>query len=126
MSNYKLPKELKKRMERELRQYYYNKKKLNKLKNLIIEEKNISTDPTANKTAKLESTRSLIYLEERLQYVENVYNSLKPYEQQVYNLIFKESYNPLYCETNECISRSTYYNVFNKSIYLLAAEWGEI
>ncbi len=126
MPNYKLPKELKKRMERELRQYYYNKKKLDKLKKTIIEEKHNSDDPTGDKTAKLESTRSLIYLEERLQYVENVYNRLRPHEQQIYNWIFKDCCNPIYCEIENGISRSTYYNIFNKCIYYLAEEWGEI
>lgn len=108
MSNYKLPKDIKNKMERELRQYYYNKKKLERLKQ--------------NK----ENTRSLMYLEERLIYVENVYIQLKPFEQKVYDLIFKENCNPTYCETMETISKSTYYNVFNKSIKLLAEEWGEI
>jgi hypothetical protein len=112
MSNYKLPKELKNKMERELRQYYYNKKKLDRLKATLLNN-NISS-------------RSLLYLEERLQYVENAYKRLKPYEQKVYDLIFKDCCDPLYCETNEGISKSTYYNIFNKSIYYLAEEWGEI
>ncbi len=126
MPNYKLPKELKNRMERELRQYYDNKKKLDKLKLSLIEERPRTEDPTGNKVSGLESTRSLIYLEERLHYVENVYNRLRPYEQKIYNLIFKECCNPLYCEVEESISRSTYYNIFNKSLYYLAEEWGEI
>ena len=125
MPNYKLPKELKNRMERELRQYYDNKKKLDKLKNLLIQEKPRTEDPTGQKVTSLESTRSLLYLEERLHYVENVYNRLSPFEREVYNLIFKDKANVLYCENNS-ISRSTYYNILNKSIYYLAEEWGEI
>ena len=82
MSNYKLPKELKNKMERELRQYYYNKKKLDRLKATLLNN-NISS-------------RSLLYLEERLQYVENAYKRLKPYEQKVYDLIFKDCCDPLY------------------------------
>ena len=113
MAGYKIPKELRNRMERELRQYYDNKKKLDKLKKQFeVDESN--------------SSRSLLYLEERLHYVEITYKRLKPYEQNVYNLIFKEQCDPTYCETIENISRSTYYNVFNKSITLLAEEWGEI
>ena len=109
MQSYKLPKELKKRMERELRQYYDNKKKLERLK------------------ASCETgTRKYIYIEERLQYVENVYNSLKPFEKEVYDLIFKENCDSLYCETHKHIAKTTYYNIFNKSIYNLAMEWGEI
>lgn len=109
MSTYKLSKEVKKRMEKELRQYYQNKKQLNILK-------------MHNEA----STRKYLYIEQRLLYVENVYNKLKPFEKEVYNLIFKENCDSVYVETNKNISKSTYYNVFNKSIYLLAAEWGEI
>lgn len=108
MSKYKLSKEVKQRMERELRQYNYNKDKLERLK----KEKN--------------NTRRLLYLEERLQYVENAYKRLKPFEQKVYDKIFKTNYNAVYCEANEGISKTTYYNVLNKSIYYLAEEWGEI
>lgn len=125
MPNYKLPKELKNRMERELRQYYDNKKKLDRLKNSIIQEKNVSKDPTGHKVSTFENTRSLVYLEERLHYVENVYQRLNPFEQEVYDLIFKQKANVVYCE-NKNISRSTYYNIMNKSIYYLAEEWGEI
>lgn len=107
MKNYKLDKEIKKRMERELRQYYDNKKKLEILKNTTAE------------------TRRLAYLEERLKYVENVYNRLKPFEREVYNLIFKENCDSLYCETSKNISKTTYYNILNKSILYLAEEWGE-
>ena len=126
MPNYKLPKELRNRMERELRQYYDNKKKLDRLKNLLIQEKPKTTDPTGQKVVSFESTRTLLYLEERLHYVENVYNQLRPYEQEIYDCIFRKAYNPTYCETQENIGKSTYYNVFNKSVYLLALEWGEI
>lgn len=106
MSNYKLPKDIKNRMERELRQYYDNKRKLDKLK--------------------MKSTRELLYLEERILYVENVYSRLKPFEQEVYKLIFKEGCDSVYCEVNKGISKSTYYNIINKSIYFLAEEWGEV
>ena len=103
----KLDKEIKKRMERELRQYYDNKKKIEKLKDKI-------------------STRRLLYLEERVHYVENVYNKLRPFEQEVYKLIFLKNFSSTYCETHKNISKTTYYNIFNKSIYYLAEEWGEI
>ena len=109
MQSYKLPKELKKRMERELRQYYDNKKKLERLK-----------------ASYEQGTRRFVYIEERLHYVENVYNSLKPFEKEVYDLIFKENCDSLYCETIKNINRATYYNIFNKSLYKLAMEWGEI
>lgn len=104
----KLQKELKKKMERELRQYYDNKKKLEQLKVVKVE------------------TRRLLYLEERIHYVENVYNKLKPFEQEVYDMIFKENYDWLYCKTTKNINKNTYYNILNKSILFLAEEWGEV
>ena len=104
----KLSKEVKQRMERELRQYYYNKRKLEKLRK-----------ETAN-------TRKLLYLEERLYYVENTYKRLKPFEQEIYNFIFREGYNAKYCEAQQGVSKTTYYNILNKSLYYLAEEYGEI
>lgn len=104
----KLSKEVKQYMERELRQYYYNKKKLKKLREETT------------------STRKLIYLEERLYYVENVYKRLKPFEQEIYDFIFKEGYNAKYCETQKGVSKTTYYNILNKSLCYLAEEYGEI
>ena len=109
MLDYKLSKEVKKRMDQEFKQYYINKKQLNKL---------ISNNKS--------STRKYIYLEQRLNYVENVYNSLTSFEKEVYNLIFKEKCNAIYGETNLNISKSTYNNIYNKCITLLAKEWGEI
>lgn len=126
MASYRLPKELKKRMEREIRQYEDNQKKLNRLKNDIIDEANIDKDSTGKKVIKMESTRKLIYLEERLHFVEKAYNRLRPFEKEVYNLIFKENCDCVYCESQKNISKTTYYNILNKSLYYLAEEWGEI
>lgn len=112
MKNYRLPKEIKKRMERELRQYYDNKNKLEYLKIQFANEKI--------------NTRTLLYLEERLLYVENVYKRLKPFEKEIYDLIFREKCDVLYCETHKHITKNTYYNILNKSILYLAEEWGEI
>ena len=95
-------------MEREIRQYEQNKKKLEKLK------------------TKENNTRRLLYIEERLQYIDSAYNLLKPEEQKVYNMIFKDGCNWLYCQTMHNIDKNTYYNVYNKSLYLLAQEWGEV
>lgn len=105
--NYKLPKELKQRMEMEIRQYEDNKKKKEKLKSKG-------------------TTRQLLYIEERLHYVEIAYKRLKKSEQEVYDLIFKKDCNWLYCQTMYNIDKNTYYTVYNKSLFLLAQEWGEI
>ena len=104
---YKLNQDLKKRMEREIRQYDNNKNKIEKMKSQL-------------------STRQLLYLEERLQHVKTAYERLKPNEQEVYDLIFKKGCNWLYCQTMYSIDKTTYYNVYNKSLYLLAQEWGEV
>lgn len=104
----KIPKDLKNRMERELRQYWNNMKKIEKLEKEIIEEngsdgqsKNNSTssDPTCQKALKLLSTRSLILLHERILYVSNTIDRLKPFEKEVFYMIFKNNYDCTYCET---------------------------
>lgn len=135
MFNNKLSKELKKKMEKEFRQYWLNKKKLEKLEQDIIEESassdgqprsNVTSDPTQQKALKLMSTRSILFLIERINYVENVIKQLNPFERQVFNLIFKEGCDWAYCKNVKNIDKSTYYNLYNKAIKLLAEEWGEI
>ena len=108
--NYRLPKKIKNLMEREIRQYKCNKKKLENLKN----------DSNCN------ATRKFLYLEERIHYVEQMFNELNTQEQKVFNLIFNENCNWLYCKTVYNIDKSTYYNVYNKSLFFLAQEWGII
>ena len=104
-----IPREVKKQMERELRQYYENKNILEKIK------KNNS-----------ESTRRLLYLETRILYVENVLKRLNPFEKEVFHLIYKDGADCVYCQTIKNISKSTYYNIINKCIRFLAEEWGII
>ena len=132
---YKLSKEDKKHMEKELRQYWDNMKKLESLKKDIIDEsgsgdgqpsKNKISDPTSQKTIRLISTRSIAALSERLMYVTRVRNRLNEFELKVFDLIFKEGCDWLYCSTQKNISKTTYYNIMNKSIYYLAEEWGII
>lgn len=108
--NYKLPKEIKNKMLREIKQYEHNKKKLHRLQER-------SQDTT---------TRQYIYLEERLYYVETVYMRLKDSERKIYNYIFKEGCNWQYCQSFYNIDKHTYYDVYNKSLYFLAEEFGEI
>lgn len=110
MSNYKLPKKIKILMERELRQYYENKKLLEDLKRNKMHV----------------ATRKFLYIEKRLEYVENVHKKLNSFEKEMYKFIFIYNYDPLYVETIKNISKSTYYNVYNKCVFLLAEEWGEI
>ena len=130
---YKLSKELKKRMDREFRQYWDNKKKLEKLELDIIESNNPGqvnsnsiSDLTQQKAIKLLSTRSILYCQERITYIENVFKRLNSFEKQMFERIFKYGYDWLYCSVNFNISKSTYYNIYNKCLYYLAQEWGEI
>lgn len=108
----KLSKEVKKRMEIELRQYWYNKQKLERLE-------------TDYKSINQISTRSILFCRERIMYIENVIKKLNNFEKQMFIYIFKYGYDWLFCETTYHISRSTYYNIYNKCIFLLAEEWGE-
>ena len=133
MSKYKLSKDLKKRMDRELRQYWDNKRKLKKLELDIIEANNSTqgnsnsiSDLTSQKAIKLLSTRSILYCQERITYIENVFKRLNSFEKQMFERIFKHGYDWLYCEVNFRVSKSTYYNIYNKCIYFLAQEWGEV
>ncbi len=109
--NNKINKQVKKFLDRELRQYKTNKRKL-----MRLEEKEKGT----------EATRITIMLKERIEYIDNVIIQLNPFEKEVFKLIFFEGRDWLYCEINKNISKSTYYNVYNKIIDLLAEEWGEI
>lgn len=73
----------------------------------------------------LNPTRRMIEIEKRIRYIENVIKRLKPYEKDIFNNIFKDNYSWQYCETLG-ISKTTYYNIYNKSIYYAAEEFGEI
>lgn len=109
MQEYKLQKNIKKKMEQELFQYYENIVLLQKLK-----EQNTS------------STRRYLYIEQKISYVKNVYNRLNSFERKVFEAIFKEKYTLNSIQREEYISKNTYYRVLNKSTYFLAEEWGEV
>lgn len=117
MPNYnKLPQESKKFYERELRQYWKNKVKLNNL--LEKKRKYLEND--------FRSSRTIFFLQEHIDNIEAVIRRLKPAELEVFEMIFKENLDWLYCKTKRNIDKSTYYKIFNKSIYWLAEEFGEI
>ena len=102
----KLSKELKKYYERELKQYGNNKNKLKYMENL--------------------NTRTILFLTERINCIEAVINRLDDFEKEVFYLIFRDNASWLYCKNIKNISKTTYYNIFNKCIYMLAEEVGEI
>lgn len=118
MDRNKIDKEVKKYMEREFRQYSTNKKQIEKLENEI--------NSNSSEKIKNTSTRTILYLKQRILYIENVIKQLKPFEKEVFDLIFKEGCDWIYCETMKSINKTTYYNIYNKCIKLLAEEWGEI
>ena len=107
MSNYKLSKETKILMDREFRQYKENKRLLNFLKE-----------------DDLNPSRVLLICQKRMEYIEKIYNNLTPFEKQMYDYIFHKNYDWAYCETHFNVSKSTYYNCYNKYINSLAKEWG--
>ena len=112
----KLSKESKKFYERELRQYWKNKSKLSNL--LTKKEKCLNSDCM--------SSRTIIYLEERIENIETVINRLTPFEKEVFLMIFKDNCTWLYAKTEKNIDKNTYYNIQNKIIYMLAEEFGEV
>lgn len=114
----KMDKEFKKQMDREYRQYWLNKKKIEKLEQEMLSASQENLQST--------STRTILYLKQRIVYIENAISQLKPFEKEVFDLIFEENRDWLYCEVNKNISKSAYYNIYNKAIRLLAEEWGEI
>lgn len=114
----KIPKELKNKMEKELRQYWDNVDKLDRLERDIIEESggndgqprsNITSDTTSQKAMKIMSTRSILVLHERILYVKRTIDRLKPFEREVFYMIFKDNCDCLYCETMKR----------NKQVYIL-------
>ena len=106
MSTYtKLPKEIKRYYERELKQYSKNKK---------ILEKALQGCKT--------NTRTILFLENRINNIETVIKQLNDFEQEVFDMIFNKKYDWLYCKTIKQIDKNTYYNILNKCIYMLAQE----
>ena len=77
----KLSKESKKFYERELRQYWKNKSKISNL--LTKKEKCLNSDSM--------SSRTIIYLQERIENIETVINRLTPFEKEVFLMIFKDN-----------------------------------
>lgn len=110
MSNAKMPIEVKKYYKRELYQYKKNKERLD---DIIINKQKANT-------------RNILFLQQRLENIETVISKLDTFEKEVFDMIFNRNMDWLYCKTFKGIDKSTYYNIINKCIYLLAEEEGEI
>lgn len=134
--NYKVPKLVKKKMENELYQYWQNQKELEEIQKEILDSSpnppdgmpkgNNLSNQTEQKAIKLRTSRSILALERRLSYIDNAIARLNSDEKNVFEIIFKERHNQRMAETYKYISKDTYYNVYNKIIYLAAVEFGEI
>lgn len=110
MSKAKMPIEVKKYYKRELYQYRKNKDILDDI---------IAKKEKAN-------TRNILFLHRRIENIETVISKLNSFEKEVFDMIFNQNCDWLYCKTVRNIDKSTYYNIINKCIYLLAEEEGEI
>lgn len=110
MSKAKMPIEVKKYYKRELYQYKKNKERLNNIINKH-EQANI---------------RNILFLQQRIENIETVILKLDSFEKEIFDMIFNQNMDWLYCKTFKGIDKSTYYNIINKCIHLLAEEEGEI
>lgn len=134
--SYKIPHLVKKKITTELYQYWDNLKELKEMQDEILEGSpeppdgqprgNATGNPTEQKAIKLRTTRSILAVERKLNYINNAVSKLNKEEKEVFEIIFKEKHNQKMAETYKYISKHTYYNVYNKIIYLTALEFGEI
>lgn len=134
--DYKVPKWTKEYIKNELYQYWDNQKKLAETRQDIIDSSpepvdgqpkgNGTSNSTEQKAIKLRTTRSIIETERRLQYIENATKRLNEDEKKIFEIIFKERHNQKMAETYKYISKDSYYNTYNKIIYLTAVEYGYI
>lgn len=134
--NYKVPKDIRKKIIDELYQYWDNQKELLELQQDILDESpnppdgqpkgNKKTNPTEQKTIKLRTTRSILVIERKLRYIERAVKRLNKEEAEIFEIIFKKRCNQKQAEVYEYISKDSYYNTYNKIIYYTAVEFGEI
>ena len=134
-TSYRVPFNTKKRVKEELYGYWDNQKKLEELKKEIIESSpgpadgqpkgNGTGNPTESKAIRMMTSRAILVVAERLHYIDNAVSRLNEEEREIFEIIFKKKLNQRAAETYECISKSQYYNLYNKIIYLAAIELGE-
>lgn len=133
---YRVPIWVKKKIENELYHYWDNQKELEELRNDVLEISSANADgqpkgnnisnTTEQKAIKLRTSRSILMVEKRLNYIEKAIKRLNEDEKEVFEIIFKERYNSKMAETYKNITSDTYYNVRRKIIYYTAIEFGEI
>lgn len=134
--NYKVPRHIKKKIENELYQYWDNKRELEEMQQNIIDSSpepldglpkgNNTSNTTEQKAIKLRTSRTILILTRRLEYIEKAIKRLNEDEKKVFEIIFKERHNQKMAETYKYISKDSYYNTYNKIIYFTAVEFGDI
>lgn len=138
-ANYKIPNYKKDYIKNELYHYWDNKIDFENLDKDVINESAPPPDgqprgsgtgnPTQQKAEKIEelkSTKSILLLERKLKAIERVFKRLTKEEYEVVELIFKKGQSQIYTQMHNYINKDTYYNTYNKVIYLTAVEFGEI
>ena len=68
----------------------------------------------------------MIKIEKNIAAIERAFKRLPDEEMEVVELIFKKGQSQIYTEVNNNVSKDTYYNIMNKTIYITAIEMGEI
>lgn len=136
---YKVPYHIREYVKKELYQYWDNKKDLEELEADIIDESPEPADgqpkgngvgkPTERKAIKIyekTGTKRLIKIEKNINAIEKAFKRLPEEEMEIVELIFQKGQSQIYTETHNNISKDTYYNVMNKTIWITAIEMGEI
>ncbi len=130
--DYKLDAHVRSYIKKELYNYEYNKRKLKELQEEILEGSptqdgqprgNNTSDLTFQKAEKLISSRSILIVTRKIQNIENATSKLNKEEQERARLIFFKGHKQVYAQMHDNISKDTYYNVMNKTIYLTAIEF---
>lgn len=137
---YKVPNHVKRNIINELYLYWKNKKELDEIEQEIVDEspnnpevnikpKNKVSKPAESKALRIigtKSTRAFIIAQRRIGYIENAIKRLNDEDREVFELIFRDGYSQQKAYFEKGVSKDTYYNVYNKIIYLVAIEFGEI
>lgn len=136
---YKVPYHIREYVKKELYHYWDNSKELEELEADIIDESPAPPDgqprgtgtgnPTERKAIKINermSTKRMIKIEKNIAAIERAFKRLPDEEMKVVELIFKKGQSQIYTEVNNNVSKDTYYNIMNKTIYITAIEMGEI
>lgn len=135
MSYYKIDSHIKKYIKTELYNYEKNKKKIDEIRDDIINETpyndgqpkgNTTSDSTAIKADKLLTTRAILIATEKVKNIDRALQKLNEEERKDVELIFFKGHSQAYAETYDNISKDMYYNLMDKMIYLTAIEYGEI